>query len=158
MNTKHFRLISIMAAGLLLAGILAFNIWPAGNAMAEANSPVGSWKVAVIQKDGLPPFNAMVIYSSDGTLSEIEDIGGVAQGVWQKISGNQYTFTKIGYIEMGGTKYQFKVWSQFTLNDKDHFSGPFISQIMDLQGKPLGVVTGNATGVRLQVEPIPDSQ
>jgi hypothetical protein len=155
MNTKHLRLISILAAGLLLAGILAFNIWPAGNAMAEANSPVGSWNVLATQENGLPPFTNMVNFYKDGTLSEIEDIGGVAQGVWEKLSGNKYAFTKIGYIELDGTKFQFKVWSTFTLDDKDHFSGPFISQIMDLQGNPLGAVTGNATGVRLHVEPMP---
>jgi hypothetical protein len=156
MKAKWITLISILAAGLILAAVFAFQTLSIGTVMAAANSPVGSWTATVTQTNGLPPFTGVVIFSNDGTLTEIEDSGAVGLGVWEKLSGNQYAFTTLEYVQQDGGNFKAKVTSTITLDDKEHYSGPFFFQFMTLDGYVLAEGYGTATGVRNHVEPMPN--
>jgi hypothetical protein len=155
MNAKRITLVSILAAALILAAVFAFQTLSVGTVMAAANSPVGSWTVEVT-RTGLPPFTSVVIFSSDGTLTVIEDNGTVGLGVWQKLSGNKYAFTTLEYVQQGGGNFMAKVTSTITLDDKEHYSGPFYFQFMTLDGHVLADGFGTAAGVRNHVEPMPN--
>jgi hypothetical protein len=156
MNTRRITLISILTAALILAAIFAFQTLVVGNVMAAANSPVGSWTVTAKPDGGMPPpFTIRLIFSSDGTLTEIEDSGAVGLGVWEKLSGNQYTFTSLVYVPQGGAILQAKVISTITLNDKEHYSGPYFFELRDPGGNFIVNGFGTATGVRNHVEPMP---
>ncbi len=158
MNTKRNTLISILAVGVILVGILAFQALSVTNAKAEANSPVGAWNVIVtVTGEGAPPpFISEMIFSSDGTVTCMESDGRLGIGVWEKISGNQYAFTMWEYYAQGGMSFQAKLRSTFTLADgKDQYDGPFFVQISIQDGPTVFEGYGNATGVRNQVEPMP---
>jgi hypothetical protein len=154
MNTKWFKLMSILAVGLILAGVLAFEFTAVGNVEAAANSPVGSWKVTVTP-DGLPSFLNEGIFSSDGTVTIMENTGVVGLGVWEKLSGNQYAFTVWEFFMQDGAHMQAKVTSTFTLIDKEQYTGPFFFQITAPDGSVVVEGYGNATGVRNHVEAMP---
>jgi hypothetical protein len=146
MNTKRITKISILVVGLVLSGLLAFQL------LAVGNSLVGSWTVTVTSDQ--PAFTSYVNFSSDGTLTEMSD-GVVGMGVWQKLSGHKYAFTLWECIQIGGNDFRGKVTSTITLDDKDQYSGPFFYEFMGLDGKVINAGHGTATGVRNHVEPMP---
>jgi hypothetical protein len=154
MDLKRKGLFFILVLGLTLVGVLGYQTFAVRNAMAAANSPVGSWTVTVTPDDG-PPFTNGGIFSSDGTVTIMEADGTLGLGVWEKLSGNQYAFTFWEYYSQDGSSIQVKVSSTFKLiNDKEQYVGPFSVQIFD--GINWIVVgSGTATGVRNHVEPMP---
>jgi hypothetical protein len=155
MNLKWKGLSIFLALGLILVGAISYQIFTVRNAMAAADSPVGSWTVTV-SPDGGTPFVDGVIFHSDGTLIAMEDTGVIGLGVWEKLSGNQYAFTIWEFFEQDGSFLHAKVWSTFELNnDKEGYTGPYNFQLTDLAGNVIVEGGGTATGVRNHVEPMP---
>lgn len=152
MKNKRLAFPLLIVCAFILLGLAGCQ---AGNALAAGNSLVGTWN-GVITPDGAPSAKNVAIFSSDGTLTLMEGSGVVGLGVWEKVSGNQYSFTIVEYFLEEGANFQAKVRGVASINeDKESYTGPFHFQISDLEGNVLQEGTGVATFVRMHVEPMP---
>jgi hypothetical protein len=145
----------MIAVTLIILGLSGCQSLGAASAASAANSPVGNW-TGTITPEGSTSVQNGVIFSSDGTMTVMEDTGVLGLGVWEKVSGNQYAFTFWETFLQDGANLQAKVRSTIELSDdKETYSGPFHFQIMDMDGNVLVEGTGQATAVRNHVEPMP---
>jgi hypothetical protein len=159
MNTKRIRLISILVVGLILAGMLAYQILAVRNAMAASKSLVGSWnvEVTVVQQNSV--FPSLMTFYNDGNLitdetpSPLETSG---HGDWVRTGPNKaaYTFVfLIGSTEPGQ-------WLKGTVSGevnfdprKDTWNGPFTIKIVDQDGNEVLSDTGTMDGTRISAAP-----
>jgi hypothetical protein len=155
MNTKRIIWISVLAAFFALLGLLGYWALVSNKALAGSKSLVGSWNVTVAP-EGMEPFQHGVIFSSDGTMTNMVDTGTIGIGVWKKISNRQYAFTIWQYYKEGESFFQAKVYSTAELSDdKLSYTAPFVFEIYDLEGNLLVRGPGTSTGVRMNVETMP---
>ena len=154
MKSKWVKMMLVIGL-VILVGVLALQTPKIGNAENEANALIGSWKVTVTP-DGMASFGSEAIFSSDGTVTIIEDSGAVGLGVWEKLSGDQYAFTVWEYLEQDGSMFKSKVTSKITLDNKEQYSGPFFFEFMTLDGYVIVSGNGTAAGVRNHIEPMPN--
>jgi hypothetical protein len=152
MNQKRAGLFFILMAALILSGVIGYQAFRAQNVQAANKTVVGDWKVTVTP-DGGSPFTAGAIFSNEGTVIMMENDGRLGLGVWDKSSGNQYSFSVWEYWLDNGSYFQAKVSSTIELSrDKETYTGPFDFQVYDLAGNLLVQGTGTATGVRQYVD------
>lgn len=153
MNTQRFALISTLAVILVVGGLIGYQAIKPDQAMAAANSPVGSWIVTVTVGNE-QPFVTISAFSSDNTMTVMENDGRLGLGVWQKLSGRRYAFTFWEHSTTpDGAILTIKLNSTIELSaDKEQYTGPFTLQVFTPDGIQVGSGVGNATGVRMHVE------
>jgi hypothetical protein len=150
MNTKQIVLMIMLAAALVLGGVIGYQQFKPIEALAAPKSLVGTWTVTVTPEGGTPFIDGM-IFSSDGTTTVMEQDGYLGVGVWEKLSNNRFAFSFWeSYLE-NDALITSKVSSTVELSGKDQYSGPFNFQIFS-NGELLVQGTGAATGVRQHVE------
>ena len=154
MKNKHFVLISALVVILVLAGFLGYQALKPDQAMAAAKSLVGAWIVTVTPEGGTP-FTDGVIFSSDGTVTCMEQDGYLGIGVWEKISDNKFAFSFWESYLQDGALIKSKVSSTVELSrDNEQFSGPFHFQIYS-DGNLVVEGNGTGSGVRQHLELMP---
>jgi len=157
MNTKRAGVISILAIALVLVGVIGYQAFKPEQVKAATQSLVGSW-MATVTPDGMPSFADIIVFSSDGTAIEMINDGRPGIGVWQKLSHNRYAFSVWEYwTGDDALLYSARVTSTIELSrDKDQYTGPFFFQVYDSAGNLIVEGPGIATGVRQQLETMPD--
>ena len=155
MKFKKMILPLLVLSALILIGLAGCQQLGAGSASAEANSPVGMWTGTITLEDGTTQ-KVGVIFSSDGTMTVMEESGALGLGVWEKVSGNQYRFTFWEYAQQDDAMLTSRVRSTIELSDdKEQYTGPFDFQLSGPDGSVLAEGAGSATFVRNYVEPMP---
>jgi hypothetical protein len=150
---KNLSLLGLSA--LILIGLAGCQQLGAGSASAEANSPLGMWTGTITLEDGTTQ-KVGVIFSSDGTMTVMEESGALGLGVWEKATGNQYRFTFWEYTQQDDAKLTWRVRSTIERSDdKEQFSGPFDVHLSGPDGSIIAEGAGSATFVRNKVEPMP---
>ncbi len=153
MNTKRFILISALTVILVLAGFIGYQALKPDQVMAAADSPVGTW-IATVTLEGQPTFVTVAAFSSDNTLTIMEDDGRLGLGVWERLSDRRFAFTFWEHsTNPDGAILTIKLNSTIELSaDKEQYTGPFSIQIFIPDGTQVGEGGGTATGVRMHVE------
>jgi hypothetical protein len=155
MNIKKVLRVLGLTALLVAVALFAYQAFDEENALAASSGPVGFWKVTVSPEEG-PSFVDGIIFSSDGTMTAMEDTGRMGLGAWEKLGKEKYAFSFWEYYQEGEACFQVKVSSTIQLSHgADAYTGSFIFQAYDLDGNLLASGAGTATGVRQHVEPLP---
>ena len=168
MVTRTFdRRGALRGAGLIGAAAMAAMV--PTRALADGNSdggesPTGGWEVIGIA-DGRPASKVLVVLTEGGGAlrSSQNDLlpsslVSPCYGSWATLDEERVigiTFKNFRYANgalVGTTKIRVRA----ALNERrDHFSGPFVTELMDLGGVVVARVTGRVDGQRIAVQ-VPD--
>ena len=149
----------LMTAALLIAGVAAMAQSPNSGTTLE-----GAWNVSLaFDQSGLPfcaPAPTVAIATAPGRGTLIADScwasEGAGYGVWARTGHNQFNITFRGnsFGPNGTVASSYKVRAVVSLDTSTSaFSGPFQTQVLDLQGNLLATFTGRVSGVRIVLEP-----
>lgn len=150
-----------LAVGTMACGAVPELRWEGDRTMhMKSDAPrdiTGSWIVKVIPDPatGIPPMTNFATMTKDGALIGSNQKGLAHNGVWGKTSDHAYSATFQGFEESDGQLIRYQVRSTFELSgDKEHFGGPFITDVFDLDGNLLSSVRGTVSADRMHLEPL----
>ncbi len=120
-----------------------------GPAAAPPNRLAGSWEVVGTPDpvSGIPPFLNFTTFDGDGSIVNIDPSVGTGVGRSARSGPMSYDTTFFGFLDAGGPA-TYKVTSTLTLAGPDAFSGPFLTEVFDLNGEFLFSYTGAVSGMR----------
>jgi hypothetical protein len=154
MNTKRY---SIVFLALALITALAYAAFSSSLARAEAHGLPGSW-IVTVQPDpttGVPSFINYTTITTDGTMINSSNSGGVGPGVWEKINNDEYQTTFNELFMEGDQQRIGRVRGTVRVSqDKESFSGQFTTEVFDQDSNLLFSISGTVTGIRMHVEPL----
>ena len=136
--------------------VLTFILMTAPAMAAEAASQPGAteiggaWEVVGTPdaSSGIPPFVNLSLFSHDGGIVNEDPSEGTALGGWSRVEKDVYAVTFYGFIAPAGLR--FRVTGEVTLDASGNaFSGPFTSDVYDMQGTPLFSFSGQVAATRL---------
>jgi hypothetical protein len=146
----------IVVSILVSWAVFAFS---ANTSSADGQTFAGAWNVTIA-------FDDPVLVGCTTPSLNTKDGGIVAQGCdvsespgygqWRRIDNDQFAATFVG-VNFGapgtGITGTYKVRATLVVSG-DTFSGPFLTEIFNLDGRLLFSVTGSVTGQRIEVEPL----
>jgi hypothetical protein len=124
---------------------------------ADGDGIVGSW-VVTVQVDGGPTFPNYATFMPGGVLMNTADDGASGHGAWEITGDGTYATTFVHPIFDGNAVLEGEsvVRSTLTLDpDGNGFTGPFLTEQIDLAGDVVVSFTGTVDARRIQVEPLP---
>lgn len=132
-----------MAAGLLFAPAFA---------ESPGNSLAGFWLVEATPDaaSGVPTLHDNSAFTKDGQIITAS-ADGTGVGGWERLSGHEYAITFANFLP---GLLRAVVFSTVTLDKgEQHFSGPFRTEVRDLEGNLVFGFEGTVSGSRQAVEP-----
>lgn len=144
--TRRFTLILpllAVAASLLSASAFA---QPPGNSLA------GFWLVEATPDaaSGVPTLHDNSAFTKDGQIITSSE-SGTGVGGWERLTGHEYAITFANFLP---GLLRAVVFSTVTLDmGGQHFSGPFRTEVRDLEGNLVFGFEGTVSGLRQAVEP-----
>lgn len=152
---------AIPASVLFLTLLLATAVCAEAQNITNNNSTniAGTWTVLWTSQI-VPPFVAMIQFSSDGNLITTEtDEFAVSMGVWQRVNGHTYAISIDSFaFDALGQPYTgtFKSNAKLTLTpNSETLSGKFHLDFYDTNGVLQFSDDGPITGYRNHVRPMP---
>ena len=115
----------------------------------------GTWEIFVEPdpQSGVAPVVNFATLTRDGKIVNVDPGLGTAVGAWRNLSGT-YAITFHGFMELGGQTLTYRVRGTVALDaTAEQFSGPFVTEVRDLNGNLLLSFEGTVTATRLPVEP-----
>jgi hypothetical protein len=155
MNQKRWFPVLVIWVAILSVVFLVSQGMFGNYALAASNDVSGSWVVNILPDPatGVPPFTNLSSFTKDGLVVSSNQVGLASIGVWEKASDHTFHASFQGYEENNGQLVRYLVRSTIEFSDnKEQFSGPFITDIFDLDGNPLFSISGTVSADRLHVE------
>ena len=149
---------------LAIGAMFAFTATAIAQSSHSGQTLEGAWNVTVVfDQPGLPPcapagsvFTAVAPGRGTVIAESCYASEGAGYGSWARTAPNQFAATFIGNsFGAGGTvasTYKVRAWVSLD-STGNGFSGPFITEFLDLAGNLQGTVTGTVTAARIGVEP-----
>lgn len=123
---------------------------PAIAGPGNGNHLAGTWEVigSPDPASGIPEFLNLSLISKEGTIINEDPAEGTSLGGWNFEGKNRYSIKFYGFIPAANLRHS--VTSEVTLgNSGDTFSGPFRSDVFDMQGTFLFSFEGQVNATRL---------
>jgi hypothetical protein len=149
-------------------------LWVAGLLVALLGSPAfagtdddfaGLWVVQghPTAESGIPDFvNLSTItraapgsgYAAKGQVVNLDPVEGAAVGGWKRIDQTTYAVTFTGFLLADGETLRIVVHATAELDaDGNHFSGPFRTDVLDLEGNVVFSFEGTMSATKQPIEP-----
>jgi hypothetical protein len=156
---------------LATAGTLVVLTAVAGTAAAADPSPgnsgnqlTGTWIVTVNRPAPLPPLTSLQVFTSDGSVIENANEASASRtesyGTWERIDGRLYAASAMMFRfnpQTGAHVATMKIDRTIRMSDDGQsFAHVARATTYDLNGNVIGSFPVSATGVRMQVDRIPD--
>ncbi len=159
MKTFRFSIVSHTMAAVM-AGVLMLSSLP-GPLQAQfipAASVTGTW-VQVVTLQGQAPFNSVITFSADGTVTDTTqadvlgpDNASPGHGIWQNISATKVQFKLIKFLSVASTGAPdgAQVFDGIiTLKDANDYSGTGAVVVVSASGQSGPKVTFTWVGKRM---------
>jgi hypothetical protein len=158
-KTFKFPIVPLTIAAAI-AGVLMLPSLP-GPLQAQfipAASVTGTW-VQIVTLEGQTPFNGVITFSSDGTVTDTTqadvlgpDLASPGHGVWQNVSATKVQFKLIKFLSVAGTGAPdgAQVFDGIiTLKDANDYSGTGAVVVVSASGQSGPKVTFTWVGKRM---------
>jgi hypothetical protein len=123
-------------------------------AHAGSNRIAGTWIVngTFDPESGLPPFVNIVVFTTHGTVVNVDPVDGTGVGQWQKIGDHDYSVIFMGFTVIDGQSLMYRVrsQSQHLSESGNEFNAPFTTEILDGNGSIMFSVSGTVHAVRAE--------
>jgi hypothetical protein len=153
------RILTLMVASLLAAllGSPAF--------ASPGDDFAGLWVVQgqPDSESGIPDFvNLATItrsapgsgYAAKGQIVNVDPVEGAAVGGWERLDKNTYAVTFTGFLVADAATLRIVVHATVELQAAgDSFSGPFRTEVLDLEGNFVFSFEGTVSATRQPIEP-----
>jgi hypothetical protein len=163
--TKRASIAGIVAV-LVTATVAAGAISVAANADAASagNQLVGTWQVTVNRPAPLPPLHSLQVFTDGGSVIEMANEWPAERtasyGSWERVEGHRYASTMVffRFVPLTGEYLGTRKINRTIVLADDGQSFAHVARVttFDPNGNPLGSFIARATGVRMEIERIPD--
>ncbi len=156
----------LVVLGAVATGAIALagERFPDAGSRPAANQIAGTWRVTVNRPAPQPPLTSLQVYTSDGSMIENANEPPATRtesyGVWQQIGDRLYAassefprFNPQTGAQVGTTKVNRTIRLS---PDGQTFTAVARATLLDLNGNVVASFLVTATGVRMQVERIPE--
>jgi hypothetical protein len=93
-------------------------------------------------------------YAAKGQIVNLDPVEGAAVGGWERIDQHTYAVTFTGFLAADGATLRIVVHATVALQaDGDSFSGPFRTEVLDLEGNFVFSFEGTVSATRQPIEP-----
>lgn len=154
--------VAALAAALLAIGIVATTAL-AGSTGSAGNQLAGTWRVAVIRPAPLSTIVSLQVYTADGSVIESANDTGArspSYGAWERVSGRTYASSGMFFRfdpQTGAQVATHRIDRTIQLaRDGQSFTAVAHAVTTDMDGNVIADLRVPSTGVRMQVERIPD--
>lgn len=155
----------LAASATFVAAALALGSASAGASSADAgNQLAGTWVVTVHRPAPLPALTSLQIFTSDGSVIEHANEPSASRtdsyGSWDRVEGRLYAASALLFrfnTQTGTHVATMKINRNIRLSsDGQSFTQAARATTYDLDGNVIASLPVVASGVRMQVERIPD--